>query len=519
MQIAGSFHLDEIKGASLLNKDAPCKLKFRWYTHSYMHEQNHVIKLNIEGMTCRSCELTIEREWRKINGIQKVDVNAAKGVARIVCGDCVPNLNTLQSAIAEHGYTVKGFVDSKNQQSSAKDGSQAEPDRASRGASGGEISNQKLRWWQLLGLFALVILLGKLFARLGLLAPTIALGAATSFGAVFVLGLVAASSSCIAVSGGLLLSSAAKFNERYASATAFARMRPVFLFVGGRLLSYTLLGGLIGVIGKALSPSPLATGIIAILAALYMLTMGLDMLHLTPQWLKKITPRLPKSLGHRLLAVEEKEHALTPSLLGAATFFLPCGFTQALQLYALTTGSFTTGALILFAFALGTAPALLALGWISGSLKGKAGRFFFQFAGALVVMLGLWNLQNGFTIAGYPLTLQRLTHIFVSGSTANTLDSNVRFDGKQQIVDMSVDYTGYAPSRFTIRQGVPTRWVINAKSNSGCLSVIQAPKLGIRTLLQPGTNVVEFTPRIAGAIPFSCSMGMFSGEINVVPNT
>ena len=84
---------------------------------------------------------------------------------------------------------------------------------------------------------------------------------------------------------------------------------------------------------------------------------------------------------------------------------------------------------------------------------------------------------------------------------------------------MGVDYTGYAPSRFTIRQGVPTKWVINAKSNSGCLAVIQAPKLGIRTLLKPGTNIVEFTPRIAGVIPFSCSMGMFWGEMNVVPNT
>ena len=467
-----------------------------------MNDQNRVIKLKVDGTTCHSCEITIERAWRKIDGVLKVDVNATKGVARIVCSDTPPNLDALQSAIADHGYTVKNILGATTPSVDQK-----------------TLGVERLSWVQLLGLFALVILLGALFSKIGLLAPTIAFGATTSFGAVFLLGLVAASSSCIAVSGGLLLSSAAKFNERYGSVTPLARMRPVFLFVGGRLLSYTLLGGLIGMIGKALSPSPLATGIITILAALYMLTMGLDMLHLTPQWLKKITPRLPKSLGHRLLAVEEKEHALTPSLLGAATFFLPCGFTQALQLYALTTDSFTTGALILLAFALGTAPALLILGWVSGSLKGKAGRFFFQFAGALVIMLGLWNLQNGFTIMGYPISIQRITHLFATESNAGALDPNVRFDGTKQTVQMSVDYTGYAPSRFTIRQGVPTRWVINAKSNSGCLSVIQAPKLGIRTLLQPGTNVVEFTPRIAGAIPFSCSMGMFWGEINVIPNS
>ncbi|MBI4281282.1 sulfite exporter TauE/SafE family protein [Candidatus Uhrbacteria bacterium] len=477
-----------------------------------MHEQNRVIKLRVDGMTCHSCELTIERAWRKIDGVLKVDVNATKGVARVVCDDTALSLDALQSAIADHGYTVKGILGATTPSVDQK-----------------TLGVRRLSWLQLFGLFALVILLGTLFSKIGLLAPTIALGATTSFGAVFLLGLVAASSSCIAVSGGLLLSSAAKFNERYGSTTpsvdqktlgvGLTRMRPVFLFVGGRIISYAILGGLIGAIGKALSPSPLATGIITLLAALYMLTMGLDMLHVTPQWLKKITPRLPKSLGHRLLTVEEKEHALTPLLLGAATFFLPCGFTQALQLYALTTGSFTTGALILLAFALGTAPALLVLGWVSGSLKGKTGRFFFQFAGALVIMLGLWNLQNGFTIMGYPISVQRITHLFTTESNAGALDPNVRFDGTQQTVQMAVDYTGYAPSRFTIRQGVPTRWVINAKSNSGCLSVIQAPKLGIRTLLQPGTNVVEFTPRIAGTIPFSCSMGMFWGEINVIPNS
>lgn len=451
-----------------------------------------IMKLSVAGMTCHSCELTIERAWRKIDGVLKVDVNAAKGVARVVCAEKTPSIETLQSAIADHGYTVKGVVDPKNQQS--------------------EISNLKLKWWQLAGLFALVMALGALFSKLGLVAPSVELGATTSFGAVFLLGLVAASSSCIAVSGGLLLSSAAKFNERYTSGTPFARMRPVFLFVGGRLLSYALLGGVIGTVGKALSPSPVATGAIMIVAALYMLVMGLDMLHLTPQWLKKITPRLPKSLGHRLLAVEEKEHALTPSLLGAATFFLPCGFTQALQLYALTTGSFTTGALILFAFALGTAPALLALGWVSGSLKGKTGRFFFQFAGALVVMLGLWNLQNGFAVAGYPIS-------FALPQATSTSASNVTFDGREQVMTMALGYSGYTPNQFTIRQGVPTRWVIDGTNGGGCLSVLTVPSLGITKLLERGTNTIAFTPTVAGRIPFSCSMGMYRGEITVIPNS
>ena len=297
-------------------------------------------------------------------------------------------------------------------------------------------------------------------------------------------------------------------------------MMPVMLFVLGRLASYGLLGGVIGLIGNALSPSPLVTGTITIIAALYMLIMGLDMLHLAPHWLKSMMPHMPKMFAHKAIRIEEKEHPLVPFFLGGATFFLPCGFTQALQLYALTTGSFTTSALLLFAFALGTAPALLALGWASSSLKGKFGKFFFQFSGALVIMLGLWNVQNGFTIIGLPLSAQSISHFFASGSEAGSaLDPNVSFDGREQTVRMTVNGYGYTPNRFTLRQGVPTRWIVDAQSSSGCLSVLQAPSLGIRKLLARGDNVIEFTPTQTGTIPFSCSMGMFRGEMNVVPNT
>ncbi len=372
---------------------------------------------------------------------------------------------------------------------------------------------------QLIGLFVLVFFFGFVFSRLGILKPQVSLGVGVGVWTVFVLGLVAASSSCIAVSGGLLLSSAAKFNERYGSATRVDHLRPVALFIIGRLVSYGLLGGLIGLLGKALSPSPLITGLITIAAALYMFVMGLEMLQLAPRWLKRLMPRVPNSIAHRIMDAEGKEHPIMPMALGAATFFLPCGFTQALQLYALTTGSFVTSASLLFAFALGTAPALFALGWASSSLKGKLGNFFFQFSGALVIVLGLWNIQNGFTMAGYPLSLPE----FGTQGVQASQDPYVTYDGHSQAMQMIVDANyvkGYLPNRFTIRAGVPTRWEIDASKGAGCLSVLQSRQLGIRQLLTSGINTIEFqAPSQPGTYSFSCSMGMFRGQIVVVPNS
>ncbi len=371
---------------------------------------------------------------------------------------------------------------------------------------------------RLIGLFALVLFLGFILSKLGLVQTGFSVNEATSIGAVFLLGLVAATSSCMAVSGGLLLSSVAAFNERYKSATALERFRPVLLFVVGRLSGYALFGGLLALLGKILTPSPTVTAIVAILAACYMLVTGLDLLQIAPRWLRHLMPRMPRAISRRVVDAQGKPHPIAPFLLGAGTFFLPCGFTQALQLYALTTGSFWTGALTLFAFALGTAPALMAVGYASNALKGRVGRFFFQLSGALLVVLGFWNIQNGLTIAGHPLSLSFLKGRAVAAGGMSSKDGVV-FDGKTQVMNMAVYPTGYVPNRFAIRAGVPTKWEINGTNAVGCISVLQSRTLGIQKLLERGNNEIVFTaPSQPGVYSFSCAMGMYRGQITVVPN-
>lgn len=425
----------------------------------------------VDGMTCRSCELTIERAWQKIPGVKSVDVNLSNGKARICTEpDCSVDCKMLSKALPDKKYSVY-LPGERRREPVVESGPVTIP--------------------QLIGLFALVILLGTILSKFGVLKPNFDLGSSTSFGAIFVIGLVAASSSCVAVVGGLLLSVSAKFNERYASQTGFARLRPVVLFVLGRVIGYSVLGGLLGVVGGILTPSPLVTAIITIIAAVYMIIMGLEMLHIAPHWLKRLLPRMPKSLSHRIVDAESKDHPLTPLFMGAATFFLPCGFTQALQLYALTTGSFWASSSIMLAFALGTAPALLALGYASSSLKGKFGKFFFRFSGALVIVLGLWNIQNGLTIAGYPisfsgLVLRPTTSVEAAGKPSAPVNG-------EQTIKMRADGRGYTPNRLSVSAGAKVRWEITGDSNGiGCAAYLQSRQLGVSKLLQPGLNVIEF---------------------------
>jgi uncharacterized protein len=461
------------------------------------HAQQMTVR--VEGMTCHSCELNIEHKWKRLDGVRRVEANTAKGIAVITHDGIPPTIERLREALGEQSqYTV--------------------------GANGSTII-KKPSIPELIGLFALVLIIGKIMTSFGLFKTSFAVGSGMSLGAIFAVGLVAAASSCIAVAGGLLLSSATAYNERYGSAGPLGRMMPVGLFVGGRIAGYALFGGLLGVIGKALSPSPTVTAIIAIVAATYMIVMGLDMLRIAPKWLKRLMPKMPKSLAHRVIDAEGKTHPLAPVGLGAATFFLPCGFTQAFQLYALTTGSFATGALSLGIFALGTAPALLALGWASSSLKGKAGTFFFKFAGALVIVLGLWNIQNGLAIAGHPLSFPKFSAPTADAAQGPSADAgtgggDLALQGGKQVIRMKVSSSGYSPDHFTVRAGVPVRWEVDGSQAGGCNGVLVSRALNIQKLLDhTSLNVFEFTPTSAGDIAFSCSMGMYRGSITVLPGT
>lgn len=452
--------------------------------------------LSVSGMTCHSCEVTLERRLNAIPGIVRTDANASKGTIHISYQGDIPEAD-IQAAVAEEGYRVQSIGRHTLKQSV----------NAARRVSLSRIA----------GFAALAFMVGTILSTLNLLNPTASFGDTISYGAAFFVGLFAASSSCIAVSGGLLLSSSAQWNKKYGTEQGIARMQPVFFFIFGRVLSYLAFGALIGFIGNALSPTPLVTGILTIAVAVFMVGMGLDMIGYAPHWMRRLVPRMPKRFSHFVLQQKSSQSPIAPLLFGAATFFLPCGFTQSLQLYALTTGSTLTSALLLAFFALGTAPSLFALGWASTSLKGKAGAFFFQFSGVVVIMLGLWNVQNGFAAAGYPLSLPRLAWNSSEGGVA--ADSNVVFDGKTQTVRMTADKYGYSPNRITVRAGIPVKWIVDGTKADGCVSVFQAPQLGIKKLLSRGENVFEFTPDTPGTYAFSCSMGMYRGAITVVPNT
>ncbi|MFA5997672.1 MAG: sulfite exporter TauE/SafE family protein [Candidatus Paceibacterota bacterium] len=201
----------------------------------------------------------------------------------------------------------------------------------------------------------------------------------------FIVGLVASVSSCLAVVGGLVLSLSAQVAEDDKD-----NRKPFYLFHIGRLGGFALLGGVLGVLGGAIGVSFTLGAVLGIVASLVMIILGLNLVGV----LNKRAVKLPPGIFDYFKKVEHQ--AFAPLIIGAGTFFLPCGFTQSMQVAALSSGSFISGFLIMLAFALGTLPVLLVLSFGAGTFaQSKYAPLFFKSVGVVVIGFGLFALLAG----------------------------------------------------------------------------------------------------------------------------
>jgi sulfite exporter TauE/SafE/copper chaperone CopZ len=458
-----------------------------------MH-QAHPIAFQIQGIHCASCVMVIERQLKKLEGVQTVQVDARTGKAELSCAR-VPLLTEAQQAVQANGYTVLPWQDGKPAM---------QPQRGVR--DGAEIGIIVLL---LLGLF-------WLFSRLPFVPHGFGISERMSYGVVFVIGLVASISSCMAATGGLLLGMTATGRSRLVKAQG------TLLFHLGRLLSYTIFGAALGGIGSFFTLSPHVNAVAVILSSFVMLLLGMQLLRLVPPWIRALQPRLPLFLTQGLDAASGRPSTIVSFLIGAATFFLPCGFTQALQLYVLSRGNAVTGALTMLAFALGTLPALLSLSVLSSLFTGTVQRYVVKVSGVLVLLIGLASLQSGFALAGLPLpSLAPGSSAQTSGGRPQERHLAPLVHGKQ-VVSMKVIGFTYVPSTFTVVQGVPVTWYVDGRQAEDCAQVLLVPALGLTVALQThGLTTITFTPREPGTLRFHCPLAMTtSGAMfTVLPNT
>ncbi|MGN1371681.1 MAG: sulfite exporter TauE/SafE family protein [Candidatus Coprovivens sp.] len=270
--------------------------------------------------------------------------------------------------------------------------------------------------------------------------------------------------------------------------------RPI-LYNLGRLISYSFIGGIVGLIGNVISINKYVTGIITILAAFIMLLMSLKMLNI-------INIKLPR-------IIKISNTSTSPFITGLVNGLMPCGPLQAMQIYALSTGSFFKGAISMFLFCAGTIPLMLSFGIILKLVKGKKRIIFNNIACILIFIFSLSMLNRGLLTLDIDLFKNIKTN-------QNYLESTIIDD--HQIIEFDLTYDNYQD--ILLKEDIPTRIIINVdkKYLTGCNNSIIIPEYNIKQELKEGKNIIEFTPINTGVYTYSCWMNMINNNIKVIEN-
>jgi sulfite exporter TauE/SafE len=335
----------------------------------------------------------------------------------------------------------------------------------------------------------------------------------------FVTGLTAGGLSCLAVQGGLLASSLASQVERDVLDPA-RRKNPhsmstkstltILLFLGAKLVAYTFLGALLGLAGSVITFSPFARAILLIAIGIFMVGNALRMLNVHPifRYFAIVPPRfITRYIRKR---ARNNVDYFSPLFLGALTVFIPCGVTQAMMAVALATGNPIQGAALMFAFILGSSPVFFLVSFLTMQISQRLEKWFYRAIGITVLVFGLISVNSGFNVMGIPLFPQR-------SPIAAEVDpiSPTSLAASDSVLELLAQNNGYFPERLAAPADVPLTLNVVTENTVSCSRAFLVPSLGVQVIL-PETGVVPISipAQPAGTVlPFTCSMGMYTGEI------
>ncbi|MEK7600698.1 MAG: sulfite exporter TauE/SafE family protein [Patescibacteria group bacterium] len=436
------------------------------------------ITLFVVNTHCASCETRIESGITAVPGVERVNADSASGRVDIWFSGVTPNTAEYTRVIEGLGYAM---------------GKKEKLPWFSRS------THDYIHLFVAIGIVALLYVVGTFFNIESL---SLFVGK-TSISMALVLGLIAGISTCSATVGGLVLALSARNAELHPEATGIQRFRPHLFFNLGRLIGFAGLGGLLGVFGAVLQPSIRFSSGVMFFVGIVMVLLGLKLIEVFPR-LTRIPFTLPKRLL-RTLGISYSAHEYSHRgafLSGVFTFFLPCGFTQAMQFFAIGTGSFVSGALAMFLFALGTAPGLLGIASFSAFLKGRVAKLFFVVSGIIVFIFGYTNIRNASTILFAPSV----------NETGEMQDGTRVMRAEYRVI------SGLSPRTFAVNTGERVAIEIYSHEDDyGCMGTILIPGLfeDVQFLKKDTTILLPFTATRAGEYAITCAMGLRHGTITV----
>lgn len=325
----------------------------------------------------------------------------------------------------------------------------------------------------------------------------------------------------MAVQGGLLAATIAnreeeKLKEQAKKGSAI----PIIAFLIAKLVSYTILGFLLGLLGSVFQLSLSLRTVLQIAVAVFMIGTALNLLNVHPIF-RYFAIQPPKFLTRMVRNQSKSKDVFAPALLGAFTIFIPCGTTQAMMVLAVGSGNPLLGAAILFAFVLGTSPVFFILGYFATKLGEIMQKSFAKVAAISIILLAIYNLDGAIALTGSPFTLKAAWSNTTCFFTLCNYNGPSQAQGTGEATEnatINILSSQYSPNSITVKKGSPITLTLTNTAGRGCIQAFTIPTLNVQKIIPVGSSeVIRFTaPNTAQDIAFMCSMGMFRGTIHVI---
>ena len=302
---------------------------------------------DVYGMKCHSCEVSVEHEINELKGITNVSADYENSMVIVTYDDEICDDNKIKTAIKNCGFSSS--------------------------------NNLMIKVLCLSIIVISMFFLGNnpLTGR-----QTSFSNFETSFVMLFILGFFT-SFHCICMCGGILLTQT--INKKENNLCKKSSFMTAIKYNSGRIISYTIIGGIVGALGSIFSTTVQIQNLIKIVAGVFMIISGLHMIGIKifnnihiPIFFKKST------------CVNNHKN---PFIIGYLSGFLPCGPLQTMQLYALSSGSFIMGASSMFVFSLGTLPIMLTFAYFSSRINSLFNEKIYKYVGILIVILGILMMK------------------------------------------------------------------------------------------------------------------------------
>lgn len=324
-----------------------------------------------------------------------------------------------------------------------------------------------------------------------------------NFALLFLFGMLT-SFHCTLMCGGILISQTIKNTntKNLTNKSGIFNFNAIFYNLG-RIISYTIIGGVVGGLGQLISFNGVIKGIVPIIGGIFMIIMAINLLGIF-SFLRRLNFTMPSFVAKKIFS----ENSYSPLIVGLLSGLMPCVPLQMIQLYALSTKSVMNGAIAAFIFSLGTVPLLLLVGTVNTFLSAKFSKIISKISAVVVLVLAVIMIGRGLAITGVDLSRVQIVN---NGGT-----SFATVNGKNQTVVSQLKPDTFLP--IVVIKGIPIKWIMHvSKENlNACNKEFDVPRFNIKEKLVVGDNTVQFISNKSGEFTFSCFMGMIKSKIIVV---